>query len=109
MIEKSIKVDLATGICRLRPQRIIVRTELGLVILFISDLRVEMTTVTAHKVGLDLIKKARQALPKDYIRMEINNKELDLLPQHATQIGAGLLRKADTADDWQLGIPKRGY
>ena len=107
MLEKSITVEQKTGICPMIPQKIIVRNENGLVVLFINRLRVEMNTTLAHDVGKALVTKADWCLPSEHIELKINSEAIGLLPRYATQIGAGLLRKADDADDFQLANPKR--
>lgn len=102
MRENSISVDRRSGILELKAHRIVVRSRYGSVFINIDGAIIELTTIVAHRIGLDLVCKANDCLPSEQINVNINNKKLGLLPTHATQIGGALLRKADDADDWQL-------
>lgn len=102
MKENSISVDRRSGILEPRAHRIAVRSRYGSVLMNIDGKIIELTTIVAHRIGMDLVCKANDCLPSELINVNINNEKLGLLPEHATQIGGALLRKADDADDWQL-------
>jgi len=80
--------------------QIVVRHEMGMVILFIDLKRVELTTLIAHSIGynIHMVKLA----PNEMIVLSINGEEIELLWSVAKKLATGLLRKADDADDWQL-------
>lgn len=79
---------------------IVVRHENGMVVLFISQKRVELNTLTAHRIGYT-IHMAKLA-PNEMIVLSINSEEIELLWPVAKKLATALLRKADDADDWQL-------
>lgn len=80
--------------------QIVVRHEMGLVILFVGQKRVELNTLTAHDIGYR-IHMAKLA-PNEMIVLSINGEAIELLWPVAKQLATALLRKADDADDWQL-------
>lgn len=81
-------------------KQIVARQEFGKVILFIDDKRVELNTLTAHKIGYT-IAMAKLA-PDEMIVLSINGERVDLLWPIASKVSTALLRKADAADDFQL-------
>lgn len=104
-----IKVDRKKGVALFSPDKVTVRAEGPQVVMLIgATSRIEMNTPTAHKVGFALIRLARDCLneKEGFVCVTINGADLELPPQSARQIGAGLLRKSDTADDFQLRISK---
>ena len=79
-----------------------VRSRYGLVYWMIGDKApLEMRTPAAHKTGFALVKHASEAIAGELVVVKINGENLTFLPEHATQIGGALLRKADDADDFQ--------
>jgi len=80
--------------------QIVVRHEMGKVILFISRKRVELDTLTAHRIGYAM--GIAKLAPDEMIVLTINGEKIDLLWPIAVKVSAALLRKADDADDWQL-------
>ena len=80
------------------------RSRAGLVYMLVGDKPVEMTTTEAHKRAFQMIRLARDAEPGELIIVKINGIELQFPPLSAKQIGGGLLRKADDADDFQLRV-----
>lgn len=85
---------------------IVVRTEYGLVILFVDDKRLEMSTPVAVKIGLALCLTSDVTVQREIVVFNISGFEVLLLPETAMRIGAAILRKADRADDWQRAIHK---
>lgn len=77
----------------------VVRMREGRVILIIDDKAVNMNTVTAHKIGLAL--GTTQVPPDAMLRLSVNGETVDLPDPIDKRLCAGLLRKADAADDWQ--------
>lgn len=73
---------------------------MGKVILFISQKRVELDTLTAHRIGYTM--GTAKLAPNEMIVLTINGEKIDLLWPVAVKVSAALLRKADDADDWQL-------
>ena len=89
--------------------QMVVRHEMGLVILFIDQKCVELTTLTAHDIGYQI--HTAKLAPNEMIVLSINGEEIELLWSVAKKLATGLLRKADDADDWQRkrrGVRWRG-
>ena len=80
--------------------QIVVRHEMGMVVLFIDQKRVQLTTLIAHSIGYHI--HMAQLAPNEIIVLSINGEEIELLWPVAKKLATGLLRKADDADDWQL-------
>jgi hypothetical protein len=97
----SYKVDIAR-ICPdpALPTALGVRHQDGRVILFINSYRVDLNTVHAHRIGMDL--GSSVIAPDEMRTLTINGERVDLPDPLALQLSAALLRKADEADDWQL-------
>ena len=79
-----------------------VRSQGGMVYLVFDGKPVEFTTITAHKVGLDIAKRIPKLAPDELIVLNLNGHRMELLRDTASKISTGLVRKADDADDWQL-------
>ena len=82
--------------------KIVARHEVGNVVMFVDDKRVEMTTVVAHRIGVTIAKLVQKLAPNEIIVIIINGERVELLPKIAQKVSTALLRKADDADDWQL-------
>lgn len=83
---------------------IVVRHEFGKVVLFINNKRAELSTITAHGIGMAIAKA--QVAPNEMIVLKINNERIELLWPVAFKLATALLRKADDADDWQINKRK---
>lgn len=70
----------------------------------IGDKMLEMRTPEAHRIGFAMCKQAGLAEPGELIVVKINGSELQFPPNNARQVGGALLRKADDADDFQIGV-----
>lgn len=77
------------------------------VVVFIDGAGVPFLTTAVHPVAFQMVRLARQAEIGDVVVFNINGTDIDLPPNKARQVGAALLRKADTADDWQLEHHRR--
>lgn len=89
--------------------RIVARSNCGVVILFIDNRCVELTTVVAHNTGM-IIARAIPTLEKsEMIVLTINGEKLELLKPVASKLSTALLRKADDADNWQLANHKSNH
>jgi hypothetical protein len=86
---------------------IAVRASGPLVVVFIDGAGLPFLTTTVHPVGFKMVKLAQQAEKGDVVVMNINGTDIGLPPNNARQVGAALLRKSDTADDWQLKHRRR--
>jgi len=80
------------------------RSRGGLVYALIGDKMLEMRTPEAHRIGFAMCKKAGEAEAGELIIVKINGTELQFPPNNARQVGGALLRKADDADDFQIGV-----
>lgn len=101
--DDSIEIEKRSGIMTRVPDKIAVRAEGPLVVMLFDMSRVEMLTPTAHKVAFALIRAADECLlAGDFVVMRINRVDVEYPAKHARQVAAGLLRKADDADDFQL-------
>ena len=98
----KIEVDAIPTIYIPASGNIVVRAEYGSVVMFVDNKRVEMTTIIAHKIGLTIARQIPKLAPNEMIVIIINGERLELLPVVAQKVSTALLRKADTADDWQL-------
>lgn len=96
----SAEVADAPAIYIPTPGNMVVRHEFGKVVLFVGVKRVELTTITAHGIGMAIAKS--QIAPNEMIVLKINSERLELLWPVAFKLATALLRKADDADDWQL-------
>lgn len=103
----SLDVTKATGVMRGTPSRVAVRQDGPIVVLFVADKSVQMTTPIAHRVGFALVVNARDCAPAEFVRLTINGESVDFPPRSARQVGGALLRKADGADDWQRSHRRR--
>lgn len=97
-----IKVELSKGVYKGENHKIVVRSERGQVVVFIDQSRLEFTTPAAFKIGFTMVKKAGAAMSGDFVKLVINSKELQLLPEHALKVGGAILRKFEDADDFQI-------
>jgi hypothetical protein len=79
----------------------VVRAELGTVVLFVGDKRVEITTIVAVDIGLTIAKSIPKLAPTELIVLIINGERIELLPIVAKKVSTALLAKAVKADDWQ--------
>ena len=96
---------------------------------------IQLSTLQAWRTGCDLVTNAGSCIDADsalfggtvdnwraqltfklspgkdgnLVVLTINGREIELLPRHATQLGGSLLRRADTADDWQLDHKQRAF
>jgi hypothetical protein len=102
-----IKVELKSGIYSSNSPIFKIKHNMGRVLLGADNKIIEMNTVTAHKLGFSLIKKSNEALQQDYISLSINGEEMGILPIQAKQLGAGILKKAIAADDYQTSESKK--
>lgn len=100
--ENTLTVDVAEIPTVFIPKvdKIIARHELGKVVLFIMGKRVELNTLTAHKIGYTMA--MTKLAPNEMIVMGINGEKIELPGPIALKVSTALLRKADDADDWQL-------
>lgn len=107
-MNSCMEISRRVGIFEPTYGKVAVRSEFGMVVMFIGDAKLVFGTTLAHEVGYKLCIMARNDLDlphgvsNDIITMNINGKMLDLLPRQAQSIGVALLRKADDADDFQL-------
>ena len=81
-----------------------VRSRFGLVYALFGNKPLKMTTTEAHDRGFKMVKLAGEAEPGELIIVKINGSELQFPPSNARQVGGALLRKADDADDFQIGV-----
>ena len=96
----SVDVEEMPPIFTPKVDKIIARQELGKVILFILGSRIELNTVTAHKIGYSMA--MAKLAPNEMIVLTINREKIELPGQLRMQVATAILRKADDADDWQL-------
>ena len=80
---------------------IVVRSRHGRVYMSIGKKVIELSTITAHKVGMAIIKSKLDY--NELVVLEINKERFEFLWQVAKKVAGALLRKADDADDYQLG------
>lgn len=100
-----MRVELKTGVCNPVSDVVRVRAEPSGVLLNISGKTIKLNTIKAHRIGFDLVKKAAEAMPSEFLTIKIGAaSNIDLLPDHARQIGAALLKKADILDDYQQRV-----
>jgi len=97
-----IEIDLKSGLFTDYAHQIRVRAEFDHVLMLIRRKVVKMRTTAAHKAGFALAKKAGEALPGEFVIMNINGEAFELPPESALNLGGALLRKADDVDDYQL-------
>jgi hypothetical protein len=100
----SVEIDRIPMIYAPSAKKIIARSHLGRVLLNIDGRVVALSTITAHRIGLAIARS--QLAPDEMVILIINGERVELLWQHALQVSAALLRKADDADDWQLNRSK---
>ena len=100
--ELTVSTSVLNGIYIPPFKNIIAQHRLGIVYLVLDDKAVEMTTILAHKIGLAIAFMIPKLAPNELVKLTINRKPLELLPQVAQKVSTALLRKADQADDWQL-------
>jgi len=86
-------------------EKTIIRSKLGRVYLSIGSKVVELSTITAHKIGMAIFNAKIDY--NELIVLEINKERFEYLWPNAKKVAAGLLRKADDADDWQLNRRKK--
>jgi len=98
----DLTVDVTRNIYQPKHVSIVIRHELGNVIMFIDGKRVEMTTITAHGIGMAIAKAVPQLEQGEIIEVNINKEPIQLIGGYAMKVAGALLRKADDADDWQL-------
>ena len=106
-MESSIEVELSKEIYAPDVRRIVVRYEHNMVVLWLDDMRVEMTTPVAARIGLEMNKLYAVHEPGDLVIMRINGRKVQLVPMQARQVGGVMLKKADRADDWQRQSGRR--
>lgn len=100
-LKKLGPLDIPQGVV------IAVRASGPYVVVFIDGAGLPFLTTTVHPIGFAMIRLAQQSERGDVVVFNINGVGIDLPPDKARQIGAALLRKADTADDWQLEHNRR--
>jgi len=76
-----------------------VRHDHGRVLLLADSKAIDLSTVVAHKIGFAMA--SAKLAPGEIIVLTINGERIELLQDTASQLAAGLLRKADDADDFQ--------
>lgn len=97
-----MKVQKKTGVLIPSEHEIRVRAEGGDVLVLVDRIPAEvLNTTETVKLGLDMIRLADDCRG-EFIQLKINGSPIDVLPSHARQVGAGLLRKADQADEFQI-------
>lgn len=99
-----VTVDRKRGVYTNPGQSFRVAHRYGKVYLIQGDKAMEFDTPTAAKVGLSLARLSNQVEEGEFLELSLNGEEVDLLPESALKLGTALLRKADAADDWQLGL-----
>lgn len=97
-----ISVTLSTGVYVPWHAAVRVGHDHGSVRMTINDKTIGMTTPTAHRVGYALAVKGGQAQKGEHVTLSVNGERMQLLPEHALQLGGAILRKTDDADDYQL-------
>ena len=109
--ENTLTVDIAAIPILFQPKVgcIVARAEFGMVVLFVDNRRVELTTIVAHNVGLVIARAIPNLEPSEMIVISINGEKIELLKSVASAASTALLRKADIADDWQLNNLNRRY
>lgn len=100
-LKKFGPLDIPVGVV------IAVRASGPYVVVFIDGAGLPFLTTTVHPVGFQMVRLAQQAERGDVVVFNINGVGIDLPPTEARQVGAALLRKSDTADDWQLKHRRR--
>ena len=100
--EMTVEPGVLAGVYMPPFKNIIAQHRLGKVYLVLDDKAVEMTTILAHKIGMKIGLMIPKLAPNELVKLTINRKPLELLPQVAQKVSTALLRKADQADDWQL-------
>ena len=87
-----------------KAREIRVGTRGPVVCLFVDTAPVPMLTPDAHRLGFSLIREADLCVADAalIIVMTVNGTEVEIPPVNARQIGVALLRRSDTADDFQL-------
>ena len=102
--ENTLTVDMAKMPAIFVPEiaRITVRHEFGKVVMFIEDKRVELSSITAHEIGLTVARAIPTMEVYEMIVITINNRKVELPKPFASKVSTALLRKADDADDFQL-------
>lgn len=98
----ELSVDITNGIYKPTHGKIVARHEFGKVVMIVGGKRVEMTTTTAHGIGMAIAKAVPKLEQGEIIEMRINKEPIQLLGSVAMKVAGALLRKADDADDWQL-------
>lgn len=88
-------------------KHIVVRHEMSRVVLLLNDIRVEMSTIIAHGIGMAISKALPGLELLEMIVIVINRRKVELLREPAMRVATALLRKADDADDWQLKVRKK--
>lgn len=107
--QNTLHVEVAAKPLVYAPEfkQIVVRHKFGKVILFLDDIRVAMSTIIAHNIGMAIHKGLSRLEPGEMIVIVINRRRVELLQASAMRVATALLRKADDADDWQLKIRKK--
>jgi hypothetical protein len=98
----NVEADAIPVIYAPKIKQIVIRHEFGMVIMFVDNRRVELTTIIAHKIGLVIARAIPKLEPNEMIVITINSERIELLPLVAQRASTALLRKADDADDWQI-------
>lgn len=96
-----ITVNKKVGIYQPEPMEIRVQSRFGKVYVLVNDAKIEFNVPTAFKLGMSIVRKAGELQPNEYLAIKINGGELNLLQDHALQVGGAILRKCDFADDFQ--------
>jgi hypothetical protein len=97
-----ISVSLSTGVYCPWLAKVRVGQDHGAVRLTINAKTIELTTPAAHKLGYSLVTKGGLAQKGEHVTLSINGETMQLLQEHALQLGGAILRKTDDADDYQL-------
>ena len=97
-----LTVDIAKKVYDGSTKVISAKHHFGKVILFINGKGVELTTTIAYGAGLAI---ARAKLDiGEMIVLSINGEKIDLPEPFAMKVAGAILRKAEDADDFQLGV-----
>lgn len=100
----SVEIDRIPTVYIPTVNKMVVRQFFRNVLLLVDDKRVELTTIIAHKIGYTIAMAIPKLAPNELIVLKINGERIELLPDTASKLSTGLLRKADDADDYQRGI-----
>lgn len=101
-----ITVDRKRGVYTNPGQNFRVAHRYGRVYLIQGDRAMEFDTPTAVRVGLALAKLSNQLEQGEFLELNLDGEEINILPDSALKLSGALIRKADMADDWQRALVK---